>query len=137
MRRLRPKTVIQAIGTLALSVFLLTNVFGLLTHSQGMNVDQSGKMLGCFLMGETVVCQINIFEHLSLWQNTFTTILSLFTSAALLFALAWFIFSRHDRHRLQRKILPQPFSVFADPEISLGDYLRQAFSQGILQPKIY
>ncbi len=137
MRRLKPKAVMQAIGTLVFVVFLLTNVFGLLTHSVGMEMDQRGNMLGCLFMGETTMCQMNAFEHLSLWQNTFTTILSMSTSAALFLALAWFIFSRHGRHRLQGQILSvQPLHTLRNPDISLGDYLRQAFSQGILHPKI-
>lgn len=133
----RVKTVFQAIGLLALGIFIFTSTFSLAVHSSSMEMDQDGNMLGCFLMGETAMCQINAFEHLSLWQNTFTTTLSISASAALLLALAWFIVSHRARYRVPAQVLTQPFSSFHEPEIALVDYLRLAFSQGILHPKIY
>lgn len=127
----------RSLGLFALGIFLLTSILGVATHSVGMQTDEGGTMVGCLWAGEAAMCQMNAFEHLSLWRNIFTAILSVSTSAALFLALAWFIFSRHGRHRLQERILAQPLRVYTAPDISLGDYLRQAFSQGILHPKIY
>lgn len=139
------------IATKKLSRFLL--VFGLIaflsvaffgmSQSMGMEKRADGTMGGCIFDGRAEMCAMSFTEHLSAWQNMFTTtapqqvlILALlillavvFVAVAILKRNLFLLFSYYaTRWRLY---------IRHNPELSLFNPLREAFARGILNPKIY
>lgn len=135
------KNVAQLPVALVLSAFLATNVMGLAFHAPGMPMNERGEMAGCIFVTQAAICQMNVLEHLNLWQNLFTAIpQKAATVLLMILTLAAIIFSR-ARRRLRlfnaRLAQSQRFHLFHQTAIRALDYLHEAFSQGILHPKIY
>lgn len=65
----------QKILTSAVVVsFLLVGVAGV-AYSSAMMGHDTGRMVGCpFASGETVLCPMNILEHIISWQKTFAAL---------------------------------------------------------------
>ncbi len=125
------------LASLSLTALLFVAVFGT-SHAMAMGMEMrgDGTMSGCLFDGRAEICPMTIFEHLSRWQGMFTTILQK-TYFLIQFVLLAFAFRQHllllfaylsDRWRLYLK---------QNPHIPLFDPLRETFSQGILNPKIY
>lgn len=123
--------------------FLSVGVFGIFQSAQ-MEMKDDGTMSGCLFDGRAEICLMTIAEHISRWQGMFTVIPQKTDLRVLLFALISAIgalavsalrrnhhfLSKHssDRRRLYLK---------QNPHIPLFNPLREAFSRGILNPKIY
>lgn len=120
--------------------FLWLGTFGLFNHMNEMK--QGGSMSGCIFNGHAEVCIMNVSEHIAIWQGMITALpqkagfAGLF-ALAVLFAviIASYKNSFFDffelagfRWRLYTK---------QHNKISFFDSLREIFSQGILNPKIY
>lgn len=116
-----------------LFAFVTLSIFGL-GHMSGMIESENGDMAGCIFTGKTMLCKMNIIEHISSWQSLFTTTLqkSFITILTLPMLLMVFIF-------IAKNILPPPqkFYLIQHPDLLLFTPLKEAFSQGILNPKIY
>jgi hypothetical protein len=99
----------------------------------------SGK---CFMPGMTeVMCQMNPFEHIAAWQSMFTAVPSqndvLLLLVALL-ALALGALCITSRSTAPPKVsTSQPLFSYHRRRIPIFDPLQEAFSNGILHPKIF
>ena len=123
---------------LAAIFFLWTATFGLLYHTGQMNLD--GTMSGCLFDGQTEACTMNFSEHVSLWQSILRSLpasfslFSIFAAICFVAAILWhrtlFEFSEYAAFR-RRLYIKQ------HPHVRLFDTLREIFSQGILNSKIY
>lgn len=120
--------------------FVWFGTFGLLYHMDEMK--QDGQMEGCLFDGQSEICTMNFSEHLSSWQSVFTSLppntvlLSLLALAmfSVLITAFWrdSLFEFFDRIASRSKLY-----IKQHPQINFFDSLREAFSQGILNPKIY
>jgi len=120
-------------------VVLLVSTLGI-WHPTGMSA--SGDMRGCPLMaGAATLCAMDALAHLALWQRMFTAVRSGTVLAGLLLAggallVAWsrhlFALRPHDLGRTTFRSYEER-SLLAAPL----DPLKEAFSRGILHPKIY
>lgn len=137
------KRISNFITLFVLFSFLIIGGFGL-SHSLSMEMKGDGTMGGCMFDGQAAICPMTFVEHISRWQGVFTVVpqkstvviqLLALTSA---FVIAAFAFRQH--------LLLSLFSYFSErwriyvknnPHLPLFDHVREAFSQGILNPKIY
>ncbi|MEK7151839.1 MAG: hypothetical protein AAB773_00220 [Patescibacteria group bacterium] len=121
--------------------FLLVGFIG--ANHLGMNMGSLGQeMSGCSVMGMTTVCQMNPLEHIAAWQNMFVSVSPKGTFDALVLFLAFllFAFSVKDfwsaglasffSDQKTTPILRRTISIIRNP-------LAEAFSNGILNPKIF
>jgi len=128
---------------LGISAFLAIGVFGM-SYSSDMKMKDDGQMSGCIFDGRAEICLMTFAEHLSRWQGMFTAIPQKADLLVLLFALisaiGVLVFSILKQNQL---LLLKYFSdrwrlyLKQNPHIPFFDPLREAFSQGILNPKIY
>ncbi len=134
MLRHKKHTIGIAIVTLT---FLLLGSFGVL-HFGMMPPD--GQMSGCPFMGGGAVCRMDPLEHLAAWQSAFTvTIPGQSVASLVLLLLLSLLLLRHGRHRFPRKkILPtRDFRVPHRVRFFFHHPLQEAFSDGILHPKLF
>lgn len=121
---------------LAAIPFLWLGAFGLLRHSGEMRSGLTTS--GCLFDGQSEVCAMNISEHVGLWQNMFTGLpeqvsgAMLLLFAAVLFFLASTLFAGNDRQLVRSQIYIKKHKQWA-----FLDFLQEAFSSGVLNPKIY
>lgn len=123
---------------IVLASFVWIAIFGV---GMSMNAEEEGNMSGCpFAAGEASLCPMGVAEHIATWQQTITVIPKSYRSIILvLFAvLAISVFSKLLH---QPKILPTKLSTqsYRRRELELKAFspLLAAFSDGILNPKIY
>ncbi len=119
---------------LGVIAFLFLNVFGL---SLAVPMTHDGHMPGCPFMGGTAVCQMNPFEHISAWQSMFTSTAAESSFSLLLLTLmvvAWcagiFKVRFYPEIRAPLQYHQHNLFFFRSP-------LQEAFSNGILNPKIF
>lgn len=122
---------------LGIAVFFLVSVFGLPLSGMNMN----GEMIGCpFMdMGGMSICHMSVFEHISIWQVAFGTIVEQ-NGLGLLLILLVTILSLVLTNFLE--LLKNIFSLPFDQrhlrrKISHSAFLSEAFSSGILNPKLF
>lgn len=119
--------------------FISVSVFGP-WHSFGMETNQNGEMEGCIFTGKTMFCKMNIVEHIALWQHQFTTTparLTILLALLILLAIVSIV-AAFGLHRLKRQnAIAQKFYIFQHHDLPLSNPLTQAFSDGILHPRIY
>ncbi len=132
-------TVVKNIFSFIATIFILVAVFGI---SQ-VGMDIGGTMTRCPFSGHSMsICSMNPLEHLEEWQSMFTTlpskdilsiILSILLTLLALLGLKYFNkLSLENFSRLELGI-----NRFYSRNISVSDYLQEAFSQGILNPKLF
>jgi hypothetical protein len=103
---------------------------------------KDGQMSSCpFTAGEVSVCQMNITEHIAQWQQAFLGIPTkgdVLTLAVLLLAVALIPFAKPP-FQLEKltKLAAQLFAHHKANLVKVFDPLLIAFSDGILNPKIY
>lgn len=122
----------------SLAAFVSLSVLGL-WHMDGMTANEEGGMGGCVFIGKAMFCKMTVIEHISLWQRMFTVLpqdtsmffASLVFSAALVFTAKNILAPPKNYAPAHKLFLTnrQNFSSF--------NYLKEAFSQGILHPKIF
>ena len=133
----------KMVGILGMATFIIVAIIGV-SYTLEMKMKSDGTMSGCLFDGQAETCPMTIAEHLSRWQGMFTVIPQktdiliqfLLLALAVIFIASAFrqrlllLLSAHflDRWRLYLK---------QNPHIPLFDPLREAFSRGILNPKIY
>jgi CDP-diglyceride synthetase len=127
--------------TLASLVFfvLLLNFSGLV-HFETM-MQAGDNMPRCpFAPGE-VLCTMNIFGHINAWRGIFTSLPQKeFFNLCALFILAaaatvWLV--RRLNHSLHELFFATRLSLSYTARISLPTFLEEAFSSGILHPKLF
>ena len=126
---------------IALAVFAML-LFGFSGFGM-MGMDMNSPMVNCPFGGHSMsICKMNPMEHIQEWQSTFTTLpakdalsslLSILLALLALLGLRFFRkFSLHDQ--------PWP-EVYISPfylrKRQIFDPLKEAFSSGILNPKIF
>lgn len=137
------KNTLTFFKTALVAGFIFVSVFGL-WQTFGMPMDNSGNMVGCPLMGESsALCQMTFTEHIQAWQAMFTVIpQKVFGSILTLLLLAAaiiFTFVIHRRWRLLSLRLFELSKLYIKehPHLSFFNPIKEAFSQGILNPRIY
>lgn len=114
---------------------LFLNLFGL---AFAMPMDSDGHMVGCPLVVTATMCQMSPFEHISAWQNMFTTTAPNGIAALLLLlafvAVAWF--ETNFGIRLYQEI--RGLLRYCDRTYYLPTrhFLQEAFSNGIIHSKV-
>ena len=117
-----------------LVAFLWVGGFGILSAVQ---MSHGEHQAGCTVtLGEHVICAMNPFEYLSVWQSIFTVPLILISSfLLLLIALGLALFARI------KKVILDPPEITGSQEVPrrftfyIPDLYTELFSQGILHPK--
>ena len=126
----------------ALVAFLSVAFFGV-SQSMGMEMRDDGTMGGCLFTGMEEICKMTFTEHLNQWQSMFTTTVTknVFSGVLLLLLAVVFvavaIFKRNLLLLFSYYTTRWRLYIRHNPELSLFNPLREAFSQGILNPKIY
>ena len=127
---------------LALIAFLSAAFFGA-SQTMGMNQQSDGTMGGCMFTGMEEICEMSFTEHLTQWQSMFTTtvtqnaftVILLLLLAVVLVAVA--IFKRNLLLLFSYYTTRWRLYIKQNPNLYLFNPLKEAFSQGILNPKIY
>jgi len=127
---------------IVLIAFLSVAFFGA-SQSMGMEMRDNGTMGGCMFTGMEEICEMSFTEHLTQWQSMFTTTVTqnAFTVILLLLLAVVFvavgIFKRNLLLLSSRHTTRWRLYIKQKPNLSLFNPLKEAFSQGILNPKIY
>lgn len=116
------------------ATFIWVSGFGILSAVQMSHGEHEA---GCTItLGEHVICAMNPFEYLSVWQSIFTVPPTLITSILLLVIALGLALYTH----IKRDILGPP-KITSSQEVSrrftfcIPDLYTELFSQGILHPK--
>ncbi len=118
-------------------------MLGVLDMGIQMQTRTDGTMSPCLLNGKAEVCTMTFAQHLTQWQNMFTStpakaMTLFFTLLAIgLLILGSAFLKKHFIWALERMAALQKLYVVHHSHLSLFNPLREAFSQGILNPKIY
>lgn len=124
--------------SVVLAAFLVVGIFGL-SHIV-MNMTAGDDALGCLFMNTPTLCAMNPFEHIAVWQSTFAASFSkeIFSLLTLTLLIVLFIFTSQHFER-SSKTPPLLVRVWRrTSQIFIArDPLQEAFSNGILHPKIF
>lgn len=102
-----------------------------------MRMDKMGQMANCGMSHTPAVCPIAAAQQVHFLQNIVITSSSTLLLIALIL-IAVVVFRGVDTlHDVVAKAVDRMRQRLFEPTLLLGDYLKQAFSQGILHPKIY
>ncbi len=123
---------------LVLAAFLIVGLFGLFHFA--MNMNNSGDALGCPFMNITALCTMNPLVHITTWQSMFAAsfskeIFSFFALAFLIVLLAFGtrnLWCNRGMPHLFLRACRLIFQIF----VTINP-LQEAFSSGILNPKLY
>lgn len=114
--------------------------FGL--SQMGMNMNTMGGKANCPFGGHSmVICQMSPMEHIQEWQSVLTAlpekdVLSVLSALLSLLALLSSRFA--DKFQLFRAPGLEPYvNIFYSNGAPIFDPLREAFSRGILHPKLF
>ncbi|MFA5987597.1 MAG: hypothetical protein WC797_03030 [Candidatus Paceibacterota bacterium] len=120
--------------------FLWLVSFGLFHHMAQMRPDHT--MGGCLLNGQVELCTMNFSEHIALWQSLLISlpeeggllsVILLIVILVVAIAARWYFDSEiFEDYTSRRSIFKRQYF-----RTNLYDPLNEAFSQGILNPKIY
>ena len=126
---------------LGLISFLLLVLMGPSHAMAGMERDSDGAMGGCLFTGMVEICQMTFAEHLLQWQSLFEMTVSKNARAIVLLlgimVVAVFVFKRHLLMRFGYYTTRWRLYVRHHPNFKLFFHLRDVFSRGILNPKVY
>ena len=131
------KRVQKGFVAFAIMAFFAVGILGL---TYGMPMDSTGQMSNCPFLGVTALCKMNPLEHMAAWQNMFAAVPSK-TAATLatllLLALSAIVFFK-DIWNVKKLELVAVFSQrFREKKFVVRNPLQEAFSSGILHPKIF
>lgn len=124
-------------------IFVLASFAFMSILGMGVGMEmKDGKMSSCpFTAGQETMCQMNITEHIAQWQQAFLGILTKTDFLALAVALLIAIIASFIKSFPQLKKLTAPTAQFLAYHrancAKVFDQLLVAFSDGILNPKIY
>jgi hypothetical protein len=128
-------------GNLIIFVLALFVFVSLLGIGMGMEV-RDGQMSSCPLMASGAsLCQMSVTEHISKWQQAFLGVPSKtnFLAFALLLAAAVPITFAKSlfQHKKLTELAARLFTYHKEHLVRIFDPLLIAFSDGILNPRIY
>lgn len=126
----------KTIILLGITAFFTVGALGM--GNFGMTADANGQMSNCPFMGVTAVCKMSPLGHIDAWQNMFTALpfksaLTLFTLLLLAIFAALLFRDLLDNQR-PRLVYARRFR---NPTHIVRNELQEAFSNGILHPKIF
>lgn len=133
------KTHQKLTGLILAFVVTATILFGM---NAGMDMRQDGTMSGC-MFDQSVACPMGYMEHIQHWQQTFTatqpTQNNLLGLLVVVFLGATFFtaFSQWQNGIQWQAVISQSLLRQRNITAKLFDYILQALSDGILNPKIY
>ncbi len=126
-----------------LVAFLSVAFFGLSQTMMGMKKQSDGTMNRCMFDGKAKICTMTLSEHLAHWQAMFaatTPQKALAFALLILLAVAFVgatIFKRNLLLLLNYYATRWRLYIKQNPHLSLFNPLQEAFSLGIINPKIY
>lgn len=124
------------IGILAI---LLIPSLGLIHFNMQMGMDGKMSMSDCPFMVGSSLCTMTPLQHISIWRNMFTTLPSQDTILQFFLIFSTFVFC----FIFFRQVFSPPKNSFYLSRnrylryIFPTNYLREAFSSGILNPKLF
>lgn len=130
------RLVYKPLFVLAVVAMLLTASFG--GAHVGMDPDMQGQMSGCPFMGMSAICNMTPLEHITAWQNMFTTLPQQKDLFALFFALFGAVVAfLWMKYRFDPPIgAVEPIQKISyQAYIPLATALQELFARGILNPK--
>lgn len=115
--------------------FLLMSFLGL-SHAV---MDRHGEMLNCPFMSETILCQMTPLQHLSAWQSMFTqvSIKEIFNAFVFLLLSSILSFAFTDFWYRKYQLEQSLYFKSRTPPIFIPNLIQEAFSNGILNPRIH
>ena len=138
MNAFLPQNLTKILLALGIVAFLLVGFFGV--GLSGIHMGSLGQeMPGCPVMGMTVVCQMDPLEHIAAWQSMFVSALpnGILNVLAVLLAFLFFAFLKKDGRFLPLASSPKTIQVPRRVISIIRNPLADAFSNGILNPKIF
>lgn len=128
----------RTLALVIVGIYVLSALFGM---SFGMQSDMQGNMSNCPFAQQASMCSMNFLEHITKWQQLFTTVFpksDTIASALFLFlALVLFVtFARGSPRVCSARARSSPI-LKNKPNARLFNGMIVAFSKGILHPKIY
>ena len=138
------KILTKAVFTMMIVAFLAFSLFGLIASVNTMRMDAngSGTMNDCLFGLQGHVCNMTFTQHIGIWQgisamslkNVFSLDLLMLGIMAILFVatLGKNLFFESHKLTLQYRLYTKQ-----NLHILSFNYLQEAFSRGILNPKIY
>ena len=118
---------------LAIVILIAVPTVTLFSVAFGM-VMENGAMSGCLFDTMGSNCPMNLLAHITTWQTLFATIIA---SVTVLFAGLLFLFRVAKIAGPSSQCYHQTLYQKQKPDIPLFEYLREAFSRGIIMPKLY
>lgn len=91
-------------------------------------------------MGKAMICRMDILEHIALWQYLFAVIpQEVFILLTLLSLLTFIVLIKSPLNIIYKPNSYSSQKIYTSKQIELPvfNFLKRAFSQGILHPKIY
>lgn len=127
----------------AIIAFYSVAFFGASKSMMGMDHRDDGSMGGCLFIGIEEICKMTFAEHFAEWQSMFTATVAKNTLTDMLSLLLVLVFVAAAIFKRNRFLLFSYCTVRyrlytrQNPHLPLFIHLKEAFSQGILNPKIY
>jgi len=127
----------KLLTTILIATVLLVGVTGV-AYSGMMMGHGDMEMPGCPLMGHSAaLCNMNLLEHLSMWQNMFAALPMPSIALLLWVLLALFFVFRFKQYLWLLHSSPQPVYISCDPEATTRDPLRRFIARGLMHPKFF
>lgn len=138
MKTLALKHILKHILPLIILIFLLVAFLG--AGHIGMTVDARGQMVACPFLGVSALCEMNSLAHIAKWQSLFSALPEREAAAFLavvLLSLSTIFLLWHVRYA--HSVSTLPFLVLASRAVTvlIPSILQEAFSDGILNPKVF
>lgn len=136
------KKITSVLFFLVLAAFLSLNVMGP-AHAFGMQKNENGQMSGCVFDGMAEICTMSLLEHMAAWQSLFTAnvpnnTLTAALASLLLFAIAFaFVRRLWPSDPVDLILTGQKIHNRFRQDFTFVNPLQEAFSNGILNPKLF
>ncbi len=124
-------------GLLTLGFFLFVGGFGILS-SFSMNMSSEGEMPPCPFMAQgSSICNMTPLEHISSWQSMLTALPvgNILLATLLIFAVIILI-SKDALGLIEQKLL-SIYRFRYRKRFTTHNYLQEAYSRGLLNPKTF
>ena len=114
-------------------VVLMMTAGGVL--SSGMMM-QDGTMVNCPYMGIASLCKMDVFQHLSAWQQMFVSTVPPFAVFVVLVLIALLLSHFFEDFLAYKPPSAKPL-LYHRHSCEIFDPLKLAFSRGLIHPKIF
>lgn len=120
-----------------LVLFLLAYLFVLTMGAMTMVMDESGDTSSCPFMGEAVICQMGVFEHITIFQSVFRSVPQESSLILLLSGVLLAVLSLIKKPGLIAQDKFRQFPRTNQSVIATFNKFLLALADGIIQPKLY